>query len=407
MLHTFAHRHDRRVGSHHVVIDHDAAFDIEPGALGQSHGGPDTHRHDNDIGGDFGAVLELYARNVTVRPGDLGGIRAGQDHLSAPFQFFLEQPACGLVELTLHQRRHQVDDGDGHAAQREAMRCLQPEQAATDYHRPSLLTIGAPLLGGGEHLVDVVEVAERDDAGQVLARDRNDEGIRAGGDQQLVIGLDPSARGDHGLARTVDLHHRIAGNQLDAVVLIPGSIVDHDLVEGLLASQHRREHDAVVIHPRLGPEDGDIVAGGIAGKNFLDRAAAGHAVADDDEPLAQLPVRPGSPETHRRIHFGSPSATRKRRKAASNRSIWSGTGGFVATRHNCFGDGAGSSFNGRRWFAWTMCNRMPGGMASSNCAVQQFPPAPPPLERRGLFPQNATSACNQNFLVFTPKPRAL
>ena len=46
-----------------------------------------------------------------------------------------EQPAGRLVELALHQRRHQVDDGDLHAAQRRPVRRLEPEQTAADHHR--------------------------------------------------------------------------------------------------------------------------------------------------------------------------------------------------------------------------------------------------------------------------------
>ena len=123
----------------------------------------------------------------------------------------LQQPGR-LVELALHQRRHQVDDGDLHAAQREPVRRLEAEQAAADHH-------GAPALrGGGEHRVDIVEVAEGDDAGQVEARNRDDEWGGAGGDQQVVIALDRAGRGPHGLGPRGRCATAVSPAQVDAVV---------------------------------------------------------------------------------------------------------------------------------------------------------------------------------------------
>src|SRR3546814_6366208 len=75
-----------------------------------------------------------------------------------------------------------------------------------------------------------------------------------------------------------------------AIVGIPGGIVDHDIVEAFLAREHGGEHDAVVIDARFSAEDRHAVTCGIAREQFLDRAAAGHAVADDDEMLARVGV---------------------------------------------------------------------------------------------------------------------
>ena len=46
----------------------------------------------------------------------LAGIPAGHDGLAAAFQLGLEQVTRRFVELALHQRGHQVNDGDLHAA---------------------------------------------------------------------------------------------------------------------------------------------------------------------------------------------------------------------------------------------------------------------------------------------------
>src|SRR3546814_15925079 len=75
--------------------------------------------------------------------------------------------------------------------------------------------------------------------------------------------------------------HRVARDQRDAVRRIPAGIVDHDVVEALLTREHGGEHDAVVIDARLGAENRYAIAVRIAREQFLDRAASGHAVADD------------------------------------------------------------------------------------------------------------------------------
>jgi hypothetical protein len=91
----------------------------------------------------------------------------------------------------------------------------------------------------------------------------------------------PSAR--HRAADAVDLRHRLAQVQRDAVARIPGQRVEDDLVERLLAGQHRRQQDAVVVGVRLGAEDGDVVEVRRDAQQLLQRAHAGHAVADHHE----------------------------------------------------------------------------------------------------------------------------
>src|SRR5439155_26847442 len=65
-------------------------------------------------------------------------------------------------------------------------------------------------------------------------------------------------------------------------------VVEDDVLEALLASEHRGEHDPIVIDPRFRAEDRDPIARRVALENFLHRTASGHAVADDDQPLARI-----------------------------------------------------------------------------------------------------------------------
>ena len=115
----------------------------------------------------------------------------------------------------------------------------------------------------------------------------------------------PDLRAHHAAA-AVDVHHRVAGMQRDTVFGIPLPGMYHDVVHALFAGQHRRQQDAVVVAMRLGAEHGDVVQLGRQLEQFLDRAHAGHAVADHDQRL------PGG----RRVHAPTqtfPSAMRARK----------------------------------------------------------------------------------------------
>ena len=318
MLDAFAHGHDRRVARHHVIIDDDAAFDHDARRLGEPGGRADADRHDHDVGGEFATVLQLDAADLAVAAGDFGGVATGDDGLAAPFQLGLEQEACRFVELALHQRGHQVDDGDLHAPQGQAVSRFKAEQTAADNHRR------AAVFRRCEHLVDIVEIAEGDDAVEVVAGDGDDERVGPRGDQQAVVGLDMARPRGDGAGVAIDGSDRIARDQRDFVVRVPFGTVDHDVLEGLFACQHGREHDAVVVHARLGAEDRHVEAGGIAGEDFLYRAAPGHAVADHHQALTDLRGFRSVLFGHcrRGVHFKvSLCETRGTRKSRPNASL--------------------------------------------------------------------------------------
>ncbi len=276
MLDTLSDREDVGVGCHQMIVDMNAAADGQPGIARQPDVGPDADRHHHQRCRNLAAVLQPDTLDLAL-PVYFGGIGAGQDRLPARLQRLLEQPAGGLVELPFHQRRHQVEHRHLHAAQREPMRRLKPEQAAADYHSI------AALLSGAQHFADVIHVTERHHALQIMARAWDDERVGPGSEQQLVVVLCPSRPRRDRLRAAINRHHRIAGHQVDRVVRIPGVIVDDDVVEPLVTGEQRRQHDAVVIDPRLGAEDRDAIGIGVARQDFLDGAAAGHAVADHHE----------------------------------------------------------------------------------------------------------------------------
>ena len=206
-----------------------------------------------------------------------GGLAADID--AAPLQIPLQQIARRRIELPLHQVAHEMQHGDVHAARLQPGRRLEAEQPAADDDG-----LGARFSGGGDHRVDVVEIAVGQHARQVLAGHRDDEGRRAGGDHQLVVGGGAGRRVHH-LGVAVDPGDGIAEAAGDALLVVPGVVMDDDLVEGLLARQHRRQHDAVVVDARLGVEDGDVEGSGRVLEQMLQHPARGHSIADDDETL--------------------------------------------------------------------------------------------------------------------------
>ena len=128
-------------------------------------------------------------------------------------QRLAQHVAGGLVELALHQRVDEMNDRHLHAALHQAVGGFQAEQAAADDD-------GAPMAAGRrQHQVDVVDVAKGDDARQFLAGQRQDDRMRAGGDQQPVIGHALAGGGDDLAGAAVDHAIVLARAQLDAVLL--------------------------------------------------------------------------------------------------------------------------------------------------------------------------------------------
>ena len=277
MLDALADGEDGGVGRAHLVVDDDAALGLEADLLAELDVGLDADGHDDEVTGQEGAVLQLDAVDTVFGSADGGGVGLGDDMDAAALEVGAQHAAGGGVELALHERRHQVEHCDFHAGQSEAVGGFEAEQPAADHH-------GIPaLLGGCQHLVDVRDVAEADDAREVAADERQDERVRPGGQQQDVVWAGGAFLAVDDAFGAVDVPHALAADQLDAVPVVPGVLVDDDLLERLLARQHRAEHDPVVVRVRLGAEHADAEFLRAAGEDFLDGPHAGHAVADDHE----------------------------------------------------------------------------------------------------------------------------
>jgi hypothetical protein len=199
---------------------------------------PDAGSHHHQVGREFGAVLQLQRHHTTglavVLVADQGlRLCAEAEPQPALLQRLLQQLRRGLVELSLHQPISEVDHGHLHAAQHQPVGSLEAEQPAADHH--CMLVFLRRL----DHRVGIGDIAVGNHALQVLARDRQDERIRSGGDQQAVV---------FDLAAVVDLNHPVlamhADNlatdaQLDVVLGVPAQRVQHDFLQRLFSRQHR------------------------------------------------------------------------------------------------------------------------------------------------------------------------
>jgi hypothetical protein len=100
--------------------------------------------------------------------------------------------------------------------------------------------------------------------------------------------------------------------QRDAVILVPLHRVEHDVADGLLAGEHGRQQNSVVVAVWFGTEDGDVIEIGGTVQQHFDRADAGHTVADHHQLLLVYFLEHALPSNP-----GSDGPTRRRRSASS------------------------------------------------------------------------------------------
>ena len=221
------------------------------------------------------------------------------DHLA-------EQGAAALVDLQRHEPRGQLHDVRGHAQQAQRAGGLKAEQAAADHQAgpPAAGAHGRALRRAADR-VEVVEGAVDEASGQVPARDRRDERVRAGGQHQRVVAEGAAAAGGDGAGGPVDGGHRLVQAQR-----VPGRVVaalgdDIEVSRGG-AVEIRRQRDPVVGAARLLRQHGNPPRPArIAVPHGLDKPLADHPVADDDE-MALLVLHTGLPHALTTSHSGAP-----------------------------------------------------------------------------------------------------
>ena len=192
----------------------------------------------------------------------------------------LQKVSRSRVELAFHDGRHEMQNRHRHAALFQAVGGFEAKKTAADDNG---MALAARDL---EHLGNIIEITIGQHFRQTMARYRDDDRMRAGRNHQLVIGSADAILGCDGFRCPVDVADLRALVKRNAVIGVPFIVVDDDVFIGLLAGQHRREHDAVVIDARFRVEDRDFVKSRRAVKQFFEHPPRSHAIADDDEFLS-------------------------------------------------------------------------------------------------------------------------
>ncbi len=276
----FADGVDIGVGSFEVVVNDDPAVDLETGEFAEVGVGADAGGDDDQIGGDFEAAGEADAGGVAVAE-DGGGALVEKDFDAEGFDFRAEIAAADGVKLAFHQAVAKMDDGDVAALDLQTASGFQAEEPAADDDgfRAGLGAVEDPLgIGEGTPGADAVLLD---------AFDAGDERLRAGGNEELVVGGDAAVvAGDrpHGGFDGGDADAEAEG---DLVFEVPGERIQRDVVNRLLAGEDARQENAVVVDMGLIAEDRDFEVMVVA-KDLFETADAGHAVTDDDELLFEL-----------------------------------------------------------------------------------------------------------------------
>src|SRR5262249_32154414 len=94
-----------------MVVDGDAASDLEPGRAGQRGVRLDADRDDHRVGWYRGAVPRFDRLDAAVADDARGlGFEAHGDTLG--FDRALEHPCGARIELALHEPVHEMENGD-------------------------------------------------------------------------------------------------------------------------------------------------------------------------------------------------------------------------------------------------------------------------------------------------------
>ena len=230
-----AHSVNTRIGDGlHGVCHHNASVAVNADGLGQLRIGAYTGRHHDEVCGHLAPVFEPDGFDSPIGiTHQLLGLSAHPELQATLLQRALQQLPSDLIELPLHQHARDVHNRHGHAPDHQSVGRLQPQQTATDHH-------GMPVSAGClDHVVRVGDVAVGNHALQIPPWQRRDERIRARGQQEpVILCLDAIGRG-HQAALAIHVHHLLPCVQGDPMIAVPGQRIQHDLVQRLLAGQHR------------------------------------------------------------------------------------------------------------------------------------------------------------------------
>ncbi len=181
-----------------------------------------------------------------------------------------------LIQLLGHQARGKFDDAGLQPEVHGRLGRLQPEQSTADHCRL------AGTLGVIRDGVQILKRAIYKHTLLVGTVDGGHKGAGAGGQNQLVVRNRAPFLGGHGLGFAIQVHHKLAGKELHALLLVPGT-GGHLQVLLVRIGKVRAELHAVVRGAGLLTENGDLI---ISARFLVDelfaKLVAHHPISNND-----------------------------------------------------------------------------------------------------------------------------
>ena len=278
MLRAVADRvHVVGAGTREVIVDDDPATDRQAGPAREVGGGTNAGGDHDEVAVEHAAVAEGHPGHA-IAVGANGRRRQRRRHADAePGQLQPQHLGARLVELRLHQVRCEMDDVHVDAVIEQSTRGFEAEQPPADHD-------GSPAVPG--LFQDPGAIIQAPEYERVLdAVDRRQKRPAPRCEHEDVVRLNAAVGRAHGSAVGVDGIDGDAGVQRDAVLGVPGGRIGDDIGRLVMAREDAREQDPVVGPVRLVAVDRDLEQVTAApADEFLDKAGAAHAVADDHQP---------------------------------------------------------------------------------------------------------------------------
>ena len=255
----FTHRINSRIGDRlHGVAHDDAIVTVQSARLRQAGVGSNAHGHHHQVG--FNALTIAQDHMAHAPSGachDALGLRTNAKFQAPLFKRLLQEVASNPVELSIHQPRRHMDDGDLHATLGQAIGRFKTQQSSANDHGVCV-DFGRFNHGGRVGNVPVGHYTVK-----FNARQGQHEGVGSGGKNQSVI----SCCDDLSFVcpcvdqafDAVDLKHQRAQVQGNTLLVVPTLRVEDDFIKRLLSRQDRRQGDAVVVGVWLIAKDRDVI----------------------------------------------------------------------------------------------------------------------------------------------------
>ena len=264
------------IGCDHLVVYVDAFANSQTGLGRQGDVRADADRHDQQVTGQFGAVVQQKGADMAVFAQNFFGIRTAFDGDAFVHQRLAQQVACRLVQLTFHQVTHDVDHSHVCTACGHTSRGFQTQQTATDHDN---LVVGTH----GHHPFGVFQITIGNHAFQIVTWQGNDKRVRTSAEQEFIVGQHVAIGSRYRFGVTVDCNDLFTETARHAVLFVPRRIVDHDVFVCFVSRKNGGQHDAVVVAARFGIEEGYVIFAGSGVEQLFERPTTGHTGPNDDE----------------------------------------------------------------------------------------------------------------------------